>query len=167
MEKGLKTLTTTGRTALRRDRDRIQSSFHGSDIDDELPPHHSPHSQRSRSHHSDNFNDSGLGNEGDHPFTRDEPPYSATSTTLPTFPSPRTHSIASSTGYTPTITAAPYPSTLQPSPPLQQQHNLPPSFSQQPQQTLPSFSSAFGLQSISSVMNPSHHHRGAAVTSHC
>lgn len=174
MEKGLKTLTTTGRTALRRDRDRIQNSFHGSDMDDDLPTHHSPHSHRSRSHHSDNFNDSGLGNEGDHHFTRDEPPYSATSTTLTNFPnSPRPHSITSSTGYTPTITAAPlYPSSsaLQQSPPLQQQHNLPPSFSQQQQQqqTLPSFSSAFGIQSISSVMNPNHHHqRGAAVTSHC
>ena len=172
MEKGLKTLTTTGKSAIRREQGRLHSSFPGSsDIDEDLSNHHSPQSHRSRSHSDENhsFNDSGLG--GDHTFNQDENPYSATSTTLPPFPSPhRTLSITSSTTYTPTITAAPYPasSSLQQSPPLQQQHHLPPSFSQQQQQqTLPSFSTAFGMQSISSVMNPSHHQRGAAVTSHC
>ena len=157
MEKGFKTLIATGKSAIRREQSRPQGSFPSSDIDEDLPNHHSPVSHRSRSHHSDrghSFNDSGLGGDPSFP---DENSYSATVTTLPPFSSPHgTHSITSSTAYPPTMKTPPYlPSaSLQQSPPLQQQ-------------TLPSFSTAFGMEGIASVMNPSHHQRGAAVTSHC
>ena len=162
MEKGLKTLSTLGKTANRRER----YSKNSSDPNEEITDSRDCASRRSQSHHSNSpndFDDSGLGHSFGHKNDPQSAPYSAggLSASSPSFPSPhRTYSSASSTGYTPTIAAAPY---LQQSPVQPQAHSLPPF--QQP--TLPSFSSAFGMPSISSVINPPHHHRGSAVTTHC
>ena len=166
MEKGLKTLQTAGRTAARRER-----ASQGGDLDrddSEITDSRYPTSRRSKSHHEDDdrsFNDSAIGPDADHPFIstnrHDDQPYAIPSTTPSYSSSGRSYSTASSTGYTPTITAAPQFG----SPMLAQSQSLPPFQPQQP--TLPSFSSAFGIQSISSVMSSHSPQRGAAVTTHC
>lgn len=166
MEKGLKTLQTVGRTASRREsRANLGHDFDSDDISDSrFPP---SLRERSRSHQDeeDGFNDSAIGPE-DHPFvnsnafgsSRDDQqqvPYSAggISNPSPSYSSARSfsnNSNASSSlaGFTPTVTAAPqFPSSHQ-----------------QPQ-TLPSFSAAFGMPSLSTVLHHSPHH-SPAVTTH-
>ncbi len=171
MEKGLKTLQTAGRTASRRERRNLGIS----DFDDEITDSRFNSRQdrsNSHQHEDDGFNDSAIGpDDANHPFaqihSRDEQnqaPYSAGSgSTPPSFGSDRRVSYstaASSTGYTPTITATPqFPSQM-----INPQQTLPAPFPQQNQQMLPSFSSAFGMPSISSVMRNSSPHRSPAVT---
>ena len=165
MEKGFKNLQTAGRTASRREARATQGHDFDSDISDTRFP--SSRRERSRSHQDeeDGFNDSGIGPE-DHQFvngnafgaSRDDhqqAPYSAggMSNPSPSYSSTRSfsiHSNASSSlaGFTPTVTSAPqFPSVHQQS------------------QTLPSFSSAFGIPSISAVLQHSPHH-SPAVTTH-
>ncbi|CAD6564487.1 MAG: hypothetical protein ASARMPREDX12_002683 [Alectoria sarmentosa] len=166
MEKGLKTLQTVGRTASRREaRANLGREIDSDEISDSrFPPHRR---ERSRSHQDeeDGFNDSAIGPE-DHPFvnsnafgsSRDDhqqAPYSAggMSNPSPSYSSARSFSINSNAssslaGFTPTVTAAPQF----------------PSLHQQPQ-TLPSFSAAFGMPSISAVLHHSPHH-SPAVTTH-
>ncbi len=166
MEKGLKTLQTAGRTASRREaRANLGHDFDSDDISDSrFPP---SRRERSRSHQDeeDGFNDSAIGPE-DHPFangnnfgpSRDDhqqAPYSAggMSDPLPSYSSARSFSINSNAssslaGFTPTVTAAPQFPSVHPQP-----------------QTLPSFSAAFGMPSISGVLHHSPHH-SPAVTTH-
>ena len=166
MEKGLKTLQTAGRTATRRERAGLGGDL---DLDDsEITDSRYPPSRRSKSHHEDDdhsFDDSALGTDADHPFIstsrHDDQSYAVPSATPSYSPSGRSYSTASSAGYTPTITAAPQFG----SPLLAQSQSLPPFQPQQP--TLPSFSSAFGMPSISTVMSSHSPQRGAAVTTHC
>ena len=166
MEKGLKTLQTAGRTATRRERASLGGDL---DLDDsEITDSRCPPSRRSKSHHEDDdhsFNDSAIGPDADHPFIstnrHDDQSYAIPSATPSYSSSGRSYSTASSTGYTPTITAAPQFG----SPMLAQSQSLPPFQPQQP--TLPSFSSAFGMPSISTVMSSHSPQRGAAVTTHC
>lgn len=136
---------------------------------------------RSHPNSDDGFNDSAIGPDADHPFAtrgledpnhhslRPSPqsshqipsfaqPYTTSSRghTPPFLPPSRTFSIASSsaissTSFTPTITAAPqFPSQL-----TQFPSQLPSARERQNStgsgQTLPSFSAAFGMPSISSV----------------
>lgn len=166
MEKGLKTLQTAGRTASRRE---ARANL-GHDFDsDEIPDGRFPPSrrERSRSHQDeeDGFNDSAIGPE-DPSFvngnafgsSRDDhqrTPYSAggMSNPSPSYSSARSFSINSNAssslaGFTPTVTSAPQL----------------PSSHQQPQ-TLPSFSAAFGMPSISAVLHHSPRH-SPAVTTH-
>jgi len=148
MEKGLKTLQSAGRTASRRDRERTANidDFTG----DFLGDHFGPRS-RSRSHDniSDGFNDSAIGQDPDHPFSRQEDipvPHSAggISSSSRSFTPNLTFSKNSSTlpGFTPTITAAPQLPMVQSPTPTQQQ-------------TLPSFSAAFGMPSPFATSMPS------------
>ena len=168
MEKGLKTLQTAGRTASRREaRANLGHNFDSDEISDSRFP--LSRRERSRSHQDeeDGFNDSAIGPE-DHPFvnsnafgsgsSRDDHQqtmYSAggISNPSPSYSSARSFSINSNAssslaGFTPTVTAAPQV----------------PSIHQQPQ-TLPSFSAAFGMPSISAVLHHSPHH-SPAVTTH-
>lgn len=165
MEKGLKTLQTAGRTASRREaRANLGHDFDSDDISDSrfLPSRR----ERSRSHQDeeDGFNDSAIGHE-DHPFinsnafgsSREEhqqAPYSAggMSNPSPSYSSARSFSINSNASsslprFTPTVTAAPQFPAIQ----------------QQPQ-TLPSFSAAFGMPSISAVLHHSPHNSPAVST---
>lgn len=158
MEKGLKTLQAAGRTASRRER----QPFGGSDIEyDEITDSRYPPQQRdcTKSHQDDvddGFNDSAIGPDADRSYApsthNEQAPYSGGNNTPP-YSSSRSFSISSSTGYTPTITAAPQ-------------------FSPQPvhYQTLPSFSSAFGVPSIPSISSVIQHqhspHQHTAVTTH-
>ncbi|KAL2041479.1 hypothetical protein N7G274_005861 [Stereocaulon virgatum] len=166
MEKGLKTLQTAGRTATRRERANLGNDLdpHNSDIPDSR--YATP--QQSGSHQEGDepsFNDSGLGRSGNHPFTtnsrHDDQPYTLPSATPSYSSSVRSYSTPTSTGYTPTIPNAPQFG----SPMMAQSQSLPPL--QPPQPTLPSFSSAFGMPSISTVMSSHSPQRGAAVTTHC
>ena len=164
MEKGLKTLQTAGRTASRRE----ARANMGHDFDaDEISEGRFPRHEHSRSHQDqeDGFNDSAIGPE-DHSFasgnafgsSRDDhqqASYSAggMSNPSPSYTSARSFSINSNAssslpGFTPTVTAAPQF----------------PSVHQQPQ-TLPSFSAAFGMPSISAVLHHSPHH-SPTVTTH-
>ena len=163
MEKGLKTLQAAGRTASRRE----ANLNHDGDSDEVLDNRFSSsQGERARSHQDeDAFNDSGIGHE-DHQFvngdlfrsSRDDhqqAPYSAggLSNPSPSYSSTRSFSINSNASsslaaYTPTVTAAP-----------------PVSSAHQPSQTLPSFSAAFGMPSISAVLQHSPHH-SPAVTTH-
>ena len=160
MEKGLKTLQTAGRTASRREaRANLGHDFDSDEISDNRFPH--PRREGSRSHQDEDevFNDSAIGPEGNS-FgpSRDEhqhAPYSAggISNPSPSYSSARSFSINSNAssslaGFTSTVTAPP---------PC-------PSAHQQPQ-TLPSFSAAFGMPSISAVLHHSPHH-SPAVTTH-
>lgn len=171
MEKGLKTLQSAGRTASRRERQH----FGGSDGEyDEITDSRFPPTRRDRSKShlddgDDGFNDSALGPDADHPFLigaqsdqhrsyassthNEQAPYTG-GTATPPYSSGRSFSTSSSTGYTPTITAA-------------SQYSPQPVHYQQPQ-TLPSFSSAFGvpnIPSISSVIQHQHSpHQHTAVT---
>lgn len=180
MEKGVKTLQTAGRTASRRERQNVGLS----DFDDEITDSRfGSNRDRSNSHRNDDddFNDSAIGHDDPgHPFShggssRDEQiqaPYSAGSgSTPPSFGSSDRRvsysTAASSTGYTPTIANTPIfssqihnPQQILPTPYSHQPQMLP-----SPQQQLPSFSSAFGMPSISSVMgNTSRHHSPAVTT---
>lgn len=175
MEKGLKTLQATGRTASRREKQQFGDSDIECDeiTDSRYPP---PRRHRSKSHQDEveeGFNDSAIGPDADHPFLmgaqseqnrsyassthNEHPPYSGGNVTPP-LSSHRSFSISSSTGYAPTITAAP-------------QYSPQPIYYQQ-QQTLPSFSSAFGVPSIPSISSViqhqhsphSHQHQHTAVT---
>lgn len=149
MEKGLKTLQSTGRTAARRERTHLTDDF-----PDHLSNDHSPIRSRSRSQDniSDGFNDSAIGPDNEAPFVsrgqdnpHHQPPHSAGSR----FSTPiRTFSTSSTSlsSLTPTVTASPQFSILH-SPSMPQ--------SQQQQQTLPSFSAAFGMQSLVSETMPS------------
>lgn len=175
MEKGLKTLQAAGRTASRRERNASHSALPSiSDVEaEEINPYSDciiQQSSKSRPHSEDNFNDSAIGQEGEHPFTfggpsaRSSPPSSnqilsqyhhpyptPTGGHSPQFPPPlRTYSNASdmsSMGLTPTITAAPpFPSQLSLANPSVQ-------FPSQRRssgggQQLPSFNDAFGLQRL-------------------
>ncbi|MCJ1455961.1 hypothetical protein MMC28_006318 [Mycoblastus sanguinarius] len=142
MEKGLKTLKTAGRHASRRER----ATFGGSDFGDEISDSHVSHISRERSkgHGEDDesFNDSAIAiaPDTDHSFTTGA---AGLSSSRPSYGSRQSFSSASSTGFTPTITASPQFAPVQ-------------------QQTLPSFSSAFGMPSISSVI----HHHSPPVTTH-
>ncbi len=171
MEKGLKTLHAAGRTASRRDRQHIG----GDDVeyeeitDSRYPP---PRRDGSKSHQEDvddAFDDSAIGPDAEHSFMIGGPydqhrsyassthneqlPYTGGNITPP-YSSVRSYSTPSSTGYAPTITAAPKYS--------------PQSVTYQQPQTLPSFSSAFGvpnIPSISSVIQRQHSpHQHTAVT---
>ena len=166
MEKGLKTLQTAGRTATRRERANLGNDLdpHNSDITDSR--YATP--RRLESHQEGDepsFNDSALGHSGNHPFItssrHDDQPYTLPSATPSYSSSVRSYSTPTSTGYTPTIPNAPQFG----SPMMAQSQSLPPF--QPPQPTLPSFSSAFGMPSISAVMSSHSPQRGAAVTTHC
>ena len=167
MEKGLKTLQAAGRTASRREaRANMGPEFDSDEMSDSR--FSSSRRDRSRSHQDeeDVFNDSAIGPE-DHSFVngnafvsnRDDHqqiPYSAggMSNPSPSYSSNRSFSINSNAsssiaGFTPTVTSAPpFPSTIH-----------------QQQQTLPSFSDAFGMPSISAVLHHSPRH-SPAVTTH-
>ena len=166
MEKGLKTLQTAGRTASRREARANRSHDPDSDdISDTRIPPSQRECSKSRQDEEDCFNDSGLGPD-DHSFgngnafgsSRDDhqqAPYSAggMSNPSPPYSSARSFSINSNAssslaGFTPTVTAAPQF----------------PSMHQQPQ-TLPSFSTTFGMPSISAVLRHSPQ-RSPAVTTH-
>ena len=166
MEKGLKTLQTAGRKASRREaRANPSHDFDSDDISDSRYPPSQRERSRSHQEDEDSFNESAIGSEV-HPFangnafgsSRDDhqqAPYSAggMSNPSPSYSSARSFSINSNApsslaGFTPTVTAAPqFPSVHQQS------------------QTLPSFSAAFGMPSISAVLHHSPHH-SPAVTTH-
>ena len=148
MEKGLKTLQTSGRTATRRERQTHPHS--GSECDEDFYPSFREPS-RSRQH-SEDYTDSALGPD-DHfnrstedPFSHPHhPPHQQRHSTQPSpinrtppFPAPgRTFSQSStlSSNFTPTLsTAPPFPSELSHSRPSPNQSS----------RMLPSFSSAFG-----------------------
>lgn len=167
MEKGLKTLQTASRTASRREaRANPNSDFDSVEILEK--PFHPSRRDRSGSHQDeDPFNDSGIvvGSE-EHSFVNgnalgssredhQQAPYSAggLSNPSPSYSSARSFSINSNASsslasFTPTVTAAPQ------FPPVPQQP-----------QTLPSFSTTFGMPSISAVLHHSPRH-SPAVTTH-
>lgn len=165
MEKGLKTLQTASRTASRRE--ALANPNPDFDSDEMLDSRfHPSRRDRSKSDQDEDggFNDSGIviGSEdpsfvngtafGSSREDHQQAPYSAggMSHPSPSFSPARSFSINSSAssslaGFTPTVTAAPQ-------------------FPPQPQ-TLPSFSAAFGMPSISAVLHHSPRH-SPAVTTH-
>ncbi len=154
MGKGLKTLQTAYRTALRREAHaNLSHDFDSDDISDSCIS--LSRRKRSQSHQDeeDGFNDSAIGPE-DHPFVKSnasgssrddhqQAPYSAggifypSPSTTPSF-SINSNAYSLLAGPTPTVTAAPQFPYIQ----------------QQPQ-TLPSFSVAFGMPSISAALHRS------------
>ena len=166
MEKGLKTLQTAGRTASRREaRANLGHEFDSDEISDSRFPLSGRERSRSHQDEEDGFNDSAIGPE-DHQFvnggafgpSRDDhqqAPYSAggMSNPSPSYSSARSFSINSNTS----SSLAGFPPTITPAPQF-------PAVQQQPQ-TLPSFSAAFGMPSISAVLHHSPHH-SPAVTTH-
>ena len=171
MEKGLKPLLAVGRR-------RPHVANPSDDLEDDgiIPDSRYASSRVSKSNHDEDensFNDSGIGighDVSDLPF----PPLQTThppnrhNNDAPYSSGGRSYSTASSTGFTPKNPAAP---TFG-SPMMTQNQGLPSPFaqaqSQSPGQTsLPSFSSAFGIPSISSVIHSHEPGRGAAVTTHC
>ena len=166
MEKGLKTLQTAGRTASRREaRANLGHDFDSDEISDSRFSLSGRERSRSNQDDEDGFNDSAIGPD-DHPFvngntfgsSRDDHPQASYSSgglsnPSPSYSSARSFSINSNAssslaGFTPTVTAAPQL----------------PSIHQQPQ-TLPSFSAAFGMPSISAVLHHSPHN-SPTVTTH-
>ncbi len=207
MEKGLKTLQATGRTAARRDRNVQENALHPSSNASEFGDyvdmsHRSPSREYPQSHPNsdDGFNDSAIGPDVDHPLigrsciednnnnnniahhslrtspqsTHNPPPFNHHAYPTPSrghtppFPPPtRTFSNASSsalssTDFTPTIPiATKFPSQLYhsnfgtqiPAAERQRQNSLNNSSKNNNNsgQTLPSFSDAFGMPSITGV----------------
>ena len=171
MEKGLKNLQTAARTASRREH-HPSNSDPGYDGLSESPysqqQHRAPR-DRSISHQDDGdeFNDSAIGPEADQLFLNshqnehqrsyassvhnEQGPNSAGTTTPPYSSTGRSFSTSSSTMMTPSI-AAGFHSV---------QHSSP---YQQPSQTLPSFNSAFGMQSLGSMVNRHSPQHYSAVT---
>lgn len=164
MERGLRDLRAAERTASRRQRQQLV----GSDLDEGTDSPYHPQRDRSGSH-QDGFNDSGLGNDPEHQYLpsnnngpqrssyasslHNEPAQYSAETSTPPTNSNRSYSLSSSNGYTSNIlNTSPYQTIHQ---------SLP--FTQPQPQTLPSFSTTFGLQSSINRHLPQ---QDPAVTTH-
>ena len=170
MEKGLKNLQNAKRHSTRStangdaDYDRVLESSY--------TLQHQVRQVRAKSHQDDgdDFNDSAIGPDADHSLVggypsehqrsyasslHNEPaPYSAGTTTPPYSSTGRTFSTSSSSVMTPSLaTSTGFQYVQHPSP------------HQQPSQTLPSFNSAFGMQSLGNVVTrPSPTYHNAVTT---
>lgn len=178
MEKGLKTLQTANRSFHRRERQCGNSDAEYDEFSDtRYQPPQGRDRSKSRQGDGDEFNDSAIGPDADQPFLtnkqndhprsyassqrsypssvhNEQAPFSGGAITPPYSSTARSFSISSSTTLTPTMPAASsYHPVQQPSPSPYQQ-------------TLPSFSSAFGVPGLNSVLHPpSSSHQLHTVTS--
>ena len=195
MEKGLKNLQNTGRSASRRERSATNRTLPDPDSLSESFPHHEPFTHRSRSHSHDpiaeSFNDGGLlpdisaspygrsqvriGGDDD----QNQGPHSAggitNSSSRRSFTPSRTFSSSTSTlslpGSTPTMTAPPqFSMNFNASPTALSSPQPPlavPHSGRDHQQTLPSFSAAFSnMPSVLASTLNRHPPSRAPVTTH-